>query len=217
MFLYLFSSVLLILRIKGLHHFALINLPHRIHVCTNAQMFNIPVKTSLCLCGPPSAQKSPLSASACLSWANFDLFPCIKFSAALNQKQSAGNLFSTEAQAVSYCFSRSDYVSSRQTNRVDSCFRPHSVSEQVKLGSCAVLHRVRARAGAHTHINTHSVTVQNPCLGYLETGVDFLMHISESLFSRASSPLSANIGRLAPVTLTHMHKHSHEYTIWSSL
>lgn len=31
---------------------------------------------------------------------------------------------------------------------------------------------------------THTVvTVQNTCLGYLETGVDFLIHILESLFS----------------------------------
>lgn len=155
---------------------------------------------------------SPLPASSCLSWANFDLFPCIKFSAAFRQRQRAGNLFSTEAQAVSYCFSWSDYVSSCQTNRVDSCFRPHRVSEQVKLGSCAVLHCACAHAGAHTHMHTPSVTVENPCLGYLETGVDFLMHISENLFSRARGPLSASVGRLAPVTLTHMHKHSHKYT-----
>ena len=77
-------------------------------------------------------------------------------------------------------------------------------------------HRCTNTSHTHTH-HTHtqsrfSVTVQNPCLRYLETGVDFLMYISEGLYPRARGPLSASAGRLAPVTLMHTHTHTHTQT-----
>lgn len=38
--------------------------------------------------------------------------------------------------------------------------------------------------------------------------MDFLIYISEGLFSRARGPLSASIGRLALVSLIHTHAHT---------
>lgn len=65
------------------------------------------------------------------------------------------------------------------------------VSAQVKLGSRSF---VSASMQVHAHTHTHSVTVQNPYLGYLVTGVGFLMYISEVLFPRTKALLSAKVG-----------------------
>lgn len=75
--MYLFSWVLLMLRVQGLQHFALIQLPHWIHSCTNVH-----ARISLFKC-------LLLLLPACFGWTNFKLFPCVRRSAAEQRR----NLF----------------------------------------------------------------------------------------------------------------------------
>lgn len=76
--LYLLGSVLLIFGINSLQHFAFINLPHWIHTCRN-RCSTLEGKT----CEDASALHPPpsLHVQLQLSWADFGLFPCVRFSA----------------------------------------------------------------------------------------------------------------------------------------
>lgn len=61
-----------------------------------------------------------------------------------------------------------------------------SPSVDPSTGKMSKLRRLcmRPRRCAKTHTRAHtesSVTLQNPCIGYLETGVEFLIHISEGV------------------------------------
>lgn len=61
-----------------------------------------------------------------------------------------------------------------------------SPSVDPSTGKMSKLRRLcmRPRGCAKTHTRAHresSVTLQNPCIGYLETGVEFLIHISEGV------------------------------------
>lgn len=125
--------------------------------------------------------KSPLPDSARLSWGNFDLFPCIKFSVVKQRGepvQLRGLRWFIAFLLVRLCLSC-------QANWVDSCFRPHRVPEQVRLGSGAA--HACAHAGVHTHTHTYaltfSVTVQNPDLVTWKQ-----VWISSFIFQRVSFP-----------------------------
>lgn len=57
---------------------------------------------------------------------------------------------------------------------------PSRASGQVKWARCTICACAHVSVQRYTHTKS-SVTLQNPCIGYLETGVEFLIHISEAL------------------------------------
>lgn len=95
----------------------------------------------------------------------------------------------------------SDWWASGWDSGGDTCRRPSTASAQVKQGDCCCLctslHRCK-HTQTHTHTQAHefSVTVQNPYLGYLVTGVGFLMHISKVLSAKTRALLSGGVSRL---------------------
>lgn len=163
--MYLFSCVLLILRVQAPQHFVLIQLPQWIHTCRKgfSALKSRSTKISLFLCGPPSLLSS---LQARLSWSQMKQFPCMKVSAGERCGNPLQHSFMMLLSLRSTCLSSA----SIPAQLLDRWSQQPSVS------------RPRRCTQTHTRIHTESsVTVQNPCLGYLETGVEFLIHISEGI------------------------------------